>query len=226
MVIVTVPGIELNEGKLQVLTKDGTWIDLHYQQGEIGGCCAVYSVAFCMMYEQMVNGVDVKGRTNGDRLLRELFDKYGIVRSGFDFKDLKTIMDKYKKKSWKVDLNSGTPKRCVDGICDQILNMIAPIIGIDYTGCRQGHALLAVGYEEDQESGKPLKIFCLDPGAPTPKTSIWNSYIDVRDLRKPSIHVNDDPEMIPSQCRLTEYIVLHNTDRDESYDNYDYYDEW
>ena len=215
MAIVTVSNIELNDGNIQVLSKDGKWIKLHYKQGDIDGACAVYSVAFCMLYEQMIDGIDASGRTSGDKLLRELLDNYGLIRSGFHFKDLKTIIGKYKKKSWIIEHYPGTPKYCVQGICSEIDNDLTPIIGIDYLGYKLGHALLAVGYEYNEESGKVSKILCLDPGASTPRTAIWNSYIDVNDLRKSSVYVNNDPDYMPDKCRLVEYMILHDTDLDE-----------
>lgn len=219
MAIIKVSNIELNDGLLQVLSKEGKWINMHYQQGEIGGACAVYSVAFCMLYEQMVSDVEAAGRSKGDRLLRDLFDNYGMIRQGFYFRDLKAIIDKNKKKTWDINLFEGSPKRCVEGIRCEIDVDRTPIIGIDYKDEEFGHALLAVAYEFDEQYNKTLKIFCLDPGAPAPRTSIWNSYIDVQDLRKPSTYVNDDLKCLPSKCRVSNYIVLHDTDRDD-------YDEW
>ena len=175
-----------------MLSAKNKWVDLHYQHGQIGGACAVYSVAFCMLYEQMVNDIEAKGRSKGDRLLRELFDRYGMIRPGFYFSDLKAIIDKYKKKSWMVDLFDDSPKRYIEGICQEIDAKRTPIIGIDYKGSEHGHAMLSVGYEIDKYEDKPTKIFCLDPCAPAPRTAIWNSYVDVHDLRKPSTHVNND----------------------------------
>ena len=126
-----------------------------------------------------------------------------------------SIIDKYKKKSWLVEHYSGTPKYCVNEVKDKIDAGLTPIIGIDYSGCKLGHALLAVAYEYDEQSDKVNKIFCLDSSAPSPRTAIWNSYIDVRDLRKPSIHVNDDPDYESAKCRITDYLILHDTDFDE-----------
>lgn len=66
---------------------------------------------------------------------------------------------------------------------------------------------MAVGYEEND--GKVEKIYCLDPGAPTPKTSVWNSYIDVRDLRKRSKYVNTmttDHALV----KIEDYIIIEN----------------
>ena len=218
MGIVTVSRIELNDGIVQVMTRDGKRSELHYQQGEIGGCCAVYSVAFCMLYEQMIDDIKALGTSKGDRLLRELFNKYGMIMDGFKFKNLKTIIEKYKKKSWDVYLFDGTYKpykQCVEGICREIDANRTPIIGVDYKDSVGGHALLAVAYEYDEYYDKPIKIFCLDPYAPTPRTSIWNSYIDIRDLRKPSTYVNDNSKCGPCKCRVADYLVFHDTDWDD-----------
>lgn len=200
-----------------MLSAKGNWVDLHYRQGQIGGACAVYSLAFCMLYEQMVDSIDAKGRSNGNRLLHELFDNHGMVRPGFSFKNLKAIIDRYKKKSWDVYTYKDTPKKCVDNICQEIDANRTPIIGIDYNEYDLGHAMLAVGYEYKD---KPTKIFCLDPGAPAPKTAIWNSYIDVRDLRMPSTYVNNDPQYDPLKCRVSDYIILHDKERDDLIDYY------
>ncbi len=137
-----------------------------------------------------------------------------MIRNGFYFKELKAVIEKYKKKSWDVRVFDGTPKKCVEGICAEIDADIAPIIGIDFKDCNFGHALLAVGYEWDEYDDKPSRLLCLDPAAPAPRTSIWNSYIDVRDLRKQSTYVNDDPKCEPAKCRLADYLVLHDTDLD------------
>ena len=42
MAIQTVSGIEINNGLLQVLSKDGNLIRLHYKQGEMDGACIHY----------------------------------------------------------------------------------------------------------------------------------------------------------------------------------------
>lgn len=220
MSIITVSKIELNEGRVQVLSKEGKWIDLPYHQGMIDRACVVYSVAMCLLCEQIVSDLAAKGRSKGDRLLRELFDEYGMVRSGFEFIQMKEIIDRYKKKSWIVDYFPGTPKRCMKGVCKEIDEEKTPIIGIDFPGCNFGHALLAVAYERDDYSNKVKKIFCLDPGAPSPKTSIWNCYIDLSDLRRPSIYVNEDPLSQPEKCRLSDYMIIHDTDLDEPGNDY------
>lgn len=64
--------------------------------------------------------------------------------------------------------------------------------------------MLAEAYEYDEEDNQKLKIFCLDPSSPAPKTTIWNSYIDAQYLRKPSTYVNHNPCCEPYKCRVTD----------------------
>lgn len=53
--------------------------------------------------------------------------------------------------------------------------MIPVVIGISWNE-ESGHAMLAVGYEE--ERGRIAKILCLDPGDDIANVCKWNAYID------------------------------------------------
>lgn len=206
--IITVPDLFLIRGKL--FTSDGrnSVIKIHHQQGELDGACAMYSVAMCLLYEKIVTDLDTPGQGNGGRLLSNLYRNFGIIKSGFFFKKLYKIILEYKRKTWRVDYGEETPKECIRRICEEIDNGVAPIIGIGYVGCKDGHALLGVGYEKERE--KIVRIYCLDPGAPTPISSIWNSYLDVRDLRKSSIYVNNNTKSEPQKVRLEDFIIIEN----------------
>lgn len=48
------------------------------------------------------------------------------------------------------------------------------MIGVDYDK-HNGHALLAIGYEQIDEN--ITKIFCLDPGCDIDTTSYWNAVV-------------------------------------------------
>lgn len=210
-IIYTVPDLFLINGEL--LTSDGTgeFMKLHDYQGSLDRACSLYSLSMSLLYENIIQYEETRkpSRSNGGRLMKELFSNYGLIKDGFHFKVLKRIIDKYKTSTWRVEYKYGTPKECVDGICAEIKNGCAPIIGIGYCGQDYGHALLAVGFEE--VDGKVERIFCLDSGAPTPNTSIWNSYIDVHDLRKRSAYVNTDTvELIPNLVQVQDYIVIEN----------------
>lgn len=210
--IYTVPDIFLINGELLTSDGNGEFMKLHDRQGSLDGACSVYSLVMSLLYENIIRYEETEkpSRSNGGRLLKELFSDHGLIKDGFYFKVLKRIIDKYTTKSWRVEYENGlTTKECVEGICNEIKNGCAPIISVGYCGEDDGHALLAVGFEEAE--GKIERIFCLDPGAPTPKTSIWNSYIDVHDLRKRSAYVNTDTvELIPALVQVQDYIVIEN----------------
>ena len=62
-------------------------------------------------------------------------------------------------------------------LIEQFVDQNIPvIISTEFNG--GAHALLAIGIERDEED-VITKIFCLDPGAPSPKVSSWNCFIDV-----------------------------------------------
>ena len=207
--IYTVPDIFLINGELLTSDGNGGFMKIHNHQGTLDGACSVYSLTMSMLYENIIHHEETEkpGRSNGGRLLKELFSDFGLVKDGFNFRVLKRIIEKYKTKNWRVDyLGDTTQKECIKGICDEIKQGCAPIIGIGYCGQDFGHALLAVGYEVVDE--KVERIFCLDPGAPTPKTAIWNSYIDVHNLRRRSTYVNTlSIESIPELVVIEDYIV-------------------
>ena len=208
--IITVPDIHLVKGELLTSDGKGEYMKIHEQQGTMDGACSVYSVAMSLLYENIISYDDVEqpGRSNGARLLKDLVSNYGLIKKGFKLYNLTSIIKSYSTKNWSVEYNVGTPKECVEGICEEIKNGYAPIVGIGYTGTDKGHALLAVGYEKSE---KISKIFCLDPGAPTPKTSIWNSYIDVHNLKQSSIYVNDLSMLVVCDLvRVEEYFVIKN----------------
>lgn len=210
--IVTVPDLHLINGEL--MTSDGNqgFMKIHNQQGTLDGACSVYSVIMSLLYENIISYEETEkpGRTNGSRLVKELSNDYGLVKGGFYFKKLHKIIDKYSTQLWGVThVSDCTPKECISRICNEIDKGYAPIIGVEYIGEEFGHALLAVGYEKIED--KIMNIFCLDPGAPTPITSIWNSYIDVHNLKKSSKYVNNlTVPLIPNLVKIREYLLIEN----------------
>lgn len=210
--IITVPDLFLINGELKTSDGKGGFMNIHDQQGTLDGACAVYSVVMCMLYENIIcdNERETQSRTSGGKLLKELFTNHGLVKGGFYFDKLVSLINEYAPKTWRVEyFGDKTPAQCVKGICEEIKYGCAPIIGVGYAGENFGHALLAVAYEEIE--GKIEKIFCLDPGAPTPITSIWNSYIDVHNLRRSSSYVNTlTTPLIPELVKIQDYIVIEN----------------
>lgn len=169
----------------QVLVKDANkhLVPLHRRQGDLDGACAVYSTIMCMLLIDYLSEEDLllynlpDKRTAKGKILHELMENNGLVRNGFSYIKLKKELD--DKCGSDIVVNRRNPKNqddVVSNIADLIDNDIAPIISIEWND--GAHALLAVGYETD-DNEIITNILCLDPDAESPKVCAWNCYIDV-----------------------------------------------
>ncbi len=169
----------------QVLVKDANkhFVPLHRRQGDLDGACAVYSTIMCMLHIGYLSEEDLllynspDKRTAKGKILHELMENNGLVRNGFSYIKLKKELD--DKCGSDIVVNRRNPKNqddIVSNIADLIDNDIAPIISIEWND--GAHALLAVGYETD-DNEIITNILCLDPDAESPKVCAWNCYIDV-----------------------------------------------
>lgn len=169
----------------QVLVKDANkrLVPLHRRQGDLDGACAVYSTIMCMLLIGYLSEEDLllynlpDKRTAKGKILHELMENNGLVRNGFSYIKLKKELD--DKCGSDIVVNRRNPKNqddVVSNIADLIDNDIAPIISIEWNDV--AHALLAVGYETD-DNEIITNILCLDPDAESPKVCAWNCYIDV-----------------------------------------------
>lgn len=169
----------------QVLTKDANkhLVPLHRRQGDLDGACAVYSTIMCMLHIGYLAETDLRlynspdKRTAKGKILHELMENNGLVRNGFSYIRLKKELE--EKCSCDIVISRHSPKNqdeIVSQIADLIDEDIAPIISIEWID--GAHALLAVGYETDDDE-TITNILCLDPDAESPKVCAWNCYIDV-----------------------------------------------
>lgn len=169
----------------QVLVKDANkhLVPLHRRQGDLDGACAAYSTIMCMLLIGYLSEEDLllynlpDKRTAKGKILHELMENNGLVRNGFSYIKLKKELD--DKCGSDIVVNRRNPKNqddVVSNIADLIDNDIAPIISIEWND--GAHALLAVGYETD-DNEIITNILCLDPDAESPKVCAWNCYIDV-----------------------------------------------
>lgn len=169
----------------QVLTKDANkhLIPLHRRQGDLDGACAVYSTIMCMLLIGYLTEEDLRlynspdRRTAKGKILHELMENNGLVRNGISYIILKKeIEDKCGRDLTVLRYAPQNQDKIVSQIADCIDNNIAPIISVEWNDW--AHALLAVGYETD-DNEIITNILCLDPDAESPKVCAWNCYIDV-----------------------------------------------
>ena len=166
-----------------LLSKDctGKWINAHYQQGDLDGACAVYSVIMNLLTLGMIEKEEIciyssiDKRTRKGKLLSYLLEKQGLVRDGYCFRTLAKDIRDYANFTANQKL-AKSREDAINIIQTSVAND-SPII-ISVFGKEWAHALLAIGIEYN-ENDIPTKILCLDPGAPSPICTYWNCIIDV-----------------------------------------------
>lgn len=206
--IQTVSNLIMKGGK--VLTRNTI---IHRRQGDMDGACAVYSVMMCLLRLGYVNKSDLEvynladKRKRKGKLLYELLENNGLIKSGFGFIELKKEIERLTNGDIKISRKAPRNQdKNVQLITDLIDKDIAPIISVDWA-FEGAHALFAIGYESDAD-GIITKILCLDPGAVTPEVSSWNCYLEVQntDGEYPIKHVAINQN--PARCKLSDMLIL------------------
>ena len=145
--IKTVSNIIMRGGK--VLTRN---TELPRKQGDMDGACAVYSVMMCLLRLGYVKKDDLEvynladKRARKGKLLYELLENNGLIKSGFGFVELKREIE--RQTGDEINVQRKTPRtqdNIVQLITDLIEEDVTPIISIDWKN-GGAHALLAIGY--------------------------------------------------------------------------------
>jgi len=185
--IYIIDSIRLNRKGLQTQDTNGSWVDLHCQQGRLDGACVVYSTIMALLSIGYLNeeDIDIWKKKNPDmrtlkgKLISHLLDEQGLVRDGYYLKDM-TAELKNALRSYTVT-HFSLPN-CVGKTMEYITAGYPVILQVsnDYFS----HAILAIGIEyegelDGEEDAQPLKLLCLDPGFDKPLCSYWNCVVDV-----------------------------------------------
>ena len=170
-----------------LLSKDSTgkWIDVHHQQGDLDGACAVYSVIMNLLILGMIDKEEIcvyssiDKRKRKGKLLSYLLEKQGLVRDGYHFRTLAADIRNYANftANQKLAKSREDAINIIQTHIDNDSPIIISVVG-EICGEEWAHALLAIGIEYS-ENDVPTKILCLDPGAPSPICTYWNCIIDV-----------------------------------------------
>ena len=175
--------IRLNRTGLQTKDANGKWVNVHKQQGDLDGACSIYSLVMAMLCQGMIEEQDIQLYNSPDRrtlkgkFLYHFFYEQGLVQNGYNYTALAREIN---EQPFEIRAIHKKPRTNYDRIelIGQFVKQNTPvIISIEFKN-GDSHALLAIGTERD-EANHITKIFCLDPGAPSPKVSPWNCFIDV-----------------------------------------------
>ncbi|MBR4161217.1 MAG: hypothetical protein IKT87_06075 [Bacteroidaceae bacterium] len=178
-----IDSIRLNHKGLCTLDEKHKWVKLHKQQGDLDGACAIYSLVMAMLCKGLLTDDETQvynrpdRRTDKGKFLYQFFNERGMIRDGYSYV---TLAKEINESSFGVKATRKNPRTNngrVELISDYIYDNIPVIISVVFEN-ETAHALLAVGIEVDSNE-EITKIYCLDPGYPSPRYSSWNCFIDV-----------------------------------------------
>ena len=177
-----IDSISLNHKGLRVLDEKRKWVNLHKQQGDLDGACAIYSLVMAMLCKGLLTDDDTKvynrpdRRTDKGKLLYQFFNERGMIRNGYSYV---TLAKEINESPFAIKAIRKNPKTNDDRITliSKYIKDNSPII-ISVRFPEGAHALLAIGIEFNSDESI-TKILCLDPSNPSPKYSPWNCFIDV-----------------------------------------------
>ena len=181
--IKVIKSIRLDSKGVRVKDANGSIVPLHKRQGDMDGACAVYSLAMAMLCMGVVTNEDLQiyncadKRTRKGKLLSHFLEEQGLVRNGYSFV---TMAKEIRASNFNINAIRKNPKEYADVINEiaDFLDEDNPVIISTEFG-NGAHALLAIGYETEDNDDKITKILCVDPSEEAPLYTYWNCIIDV-----------------------------------------------
>lgn len=155
--IYIIDGIRLNKAGLQVKDENGSWINLHCQQGMLDGACVVYSTIMALLYMGVLCETDIQimtklpdRRTKKGKFLYHLFEQQGLIRSGYYLdrmaEEIQNFIPDYVVNYYRGDDAIQKTKNCIE-------NGLPAIISVVNENNDLHHALLVIGMEFEGEEG-------------------------------------------------------------------------
>lgn len=201
----------LNENGVQCKTRNGNSQNIHIRQGDLDGACAVYAAIMNLVLLGVISYKELEAegdkRFRLEKFKRELFEDKGMHRDGNHFyhereENIKSIIERHYAK--KVNITH-VYENLVDEIHTAIENDNPVMISYSYSG--GAHALLAVGIELDKHD-HPTKLFCLDPGYPSPKFTYWNCVIDLEKSKRKKYCLQTITEDVSTEVKLEDALII------------------
>ncbi len=173
--------------KLRSTGRTGNRSRVFFEQGELEGACAAYSLMMMLVIHQKICDEDLVRSDNSIpayiRQLKKQFLNCRKVR-GFSFMDLHKKLLKIFGSQISVTKYTMNPAKDYYISEDEMYLKIKahldagnPVqIGFSILKEKSGHSVVAIGYTEYE---KCLRLFCLDPSWGLDYASYWNNIIDI-----------------------------------------------
>lgn len=179
-----VDNLKMQNRELVCKEKTGRYKPVFKKQGCLDGACATYSVIMNLLILGVIaekdTHINTKHKTRETKKLFKVFcNDYGMHRHGQTYFKIKKMLDESFSSLVTTTHKLTSDKESV-AIVKKIIDKHIPIIiSIGENASDWGHAMLAIGYEDDEE-GTVKKILCLDPaGDYIHGRKRWNAEIQV-----------------------------------------------
>lgn len=159
---------------------------IHLRQGDLDGGCGPYCLGMALIASGIItrheaqNLGQLDGRTRGGRFRDALLAFGALIANGTNNDDLVWLAEFFKTKGLNARNVSNTKRVVFEDVITSIDTGALPVIKVLWEGGGR-HWLLAVGYQgiELDNQIQLTHLLCLDPGEGAPKTSFWNSILNV-----------------------------------------------
>ena len=214
--IKVINSVKLNAKGVLVKDADGKYVSLHKRQGDMDGACSIYSLAMALLCLGVVTEDDLNiynkpdKRTSKGKFLSHFLEEQGLIRDGYYFS---TLAKEINEQDFGV-VATRMYRKNADDIIDIVADTLdeeKPVIVSTNFPVDCGHAMLAVGYETNDDEDTITKILCLDPSEEAPVFSSWNCVIDVSHKRRKSDYPFDNITKSQSyKVALGDILIIEN----------------
>lgn len=158
----------MQKGELVCIDKTGRYNPVFKKQGCLDGACATYSVVMNLLILGVIaekdTQVNAQYKTKKAKKFFEVFcEGYGMHRYGQTYYKIKRMLKESLSTVVTTKHKLTSDKQSLTIIKETLDTRIPIIISIGDNSSDWGHAMLAIGYEEN-DGGEICKILCLDPG--------------------------------------------------------------
>lgn len=167
------------------LSPDGPLVGnelVHLRQGDMDGACGPYSLMMCLLILGVVDRAEalapdgIDGRTSIGKLWTHFGNHKAFFSAGTTLDDLERLFSNFKRHVAIEQFQaSGVETRKF--VYKHLLENHPVILGVQ--GKEFAHWVVVVGWEDVEGDGTPERFLLLDPGYDAPRTSVWNSVIDL-----------------------------------------------
>lgn len=215
-----IDNIVIREGRLRVIDRLGREKRAFFEQGNLEGECAVYSLMMMLIVHNIIDDYDLIMNNNrvsaNVKQLRKQF-LYKRRARGYSLEILQKKLLKVFGDKISVKIYTTNPYKDEHLDCGNLYLKIKkhldsgwPVqMGFFIPELKEGHSVVVVGYAE---YAKFLRLFCLDPSWGMPCSAFWNNIIDINLDNTADIKI--DYEHMSERYILVTEILLINEELD------------